>query len=405
MEIQRVIKDIVKKTDTKIVLLVIDGLGGIPHPVTGKTELEAAITLNLDKLVNQYACGMIIPISYGITPGSGPAHLALFGYDPFKYEIGRGVLEALGLGVELTDQDLACRGNFATLDYENNTVVDRRAGRISTEKNKEICAVIQNEVCEIEDVKVKIIPGKEHRLVVIFHGEGLSDKVTENDPQREGIPPNIIQPLEKEAEKTASIVNKFLDKVKKILHPPANYILLRGFAKCPKIPLMSEIYKLTPAAIATYPMYRGLAALVGMRVLPVPGETIEDEISVLKSNFGNYDFFYLHVKKSDSYGEDGNFERKVEILNEVDKFIPEILSLKPDVFIITGDHSTPSVMKSHSWHPLPIIICAKYAEKANVHVKKFSERECMNGALGIFHAINVMPLALSYAGKLDKFGA
>jgi 2,3-bisphosphoglycerate-independent phosphoglycerate mutase len=407
MNLQYVIKDIVRKTDTKIILLVIDGLGGIPHPTTGKTELEAAATPNLDKLANQYICGMIIPVSYGITPGSGPAHLALFGYDPFKYEIGRGVLESLGLGIELTSRDLSCRGNFATLDYDKNIVVDRRAGRIPTEKNREICALIQSKISKIEDVEVKIVAGKEHRFVVVFRGEGLSDKITENDPQKEGKPPNAITPLEKEAEKTASIVNKFLNEVKNILskHYPANYILLRGFAKYPEMPSMSEIYKLTPAAIATYPMYKGLATLVGMKVLPVSGETIEDEINVLKSNFGAYDFFYLHVKKSDSYGEDGNFEKKVEILSEVDRFIPDILSLNPDVFVITGDHSTPSAMKSHSWHPLPIIISAKYAEKANTYVKKFCERECMNGALGIFPAINVMPLVLSYAGKLDKFGA
>ena len=408
MDKLELIKTISQKNDKKILLVVIDGLGGIPNPETGKTELETAKTPNLDKLARKSICGLTIPVDYGITPGSGPAHLSLFGYDPIKYQIGRGVLEALGIGIELGKNDLSARANFATIDHSTGLITDRRAGRIPTEKNQEICKILQEKIKEIDGTKILIKSGKGHRFVVVFTGENLSENITENDPQKENNPPKKILPsnASSDAERTANIINKFLEKAVEIIkeHHPANYILLRGFSKYPDIPQMQEIYKLTPAAIATYPMYRGLAQLVGMRILKT-GEKTEDEIITLKQEYNNYDFFYIHIKETDAYGEDGNFSAKVRKIEEIDKIIPEFLSLKPDVLVITGDHSTPSVLHGHSWHPVPFLLYSNYTSGIEKNIKKFCERECLNGSLGIFPAINAMPLAMANALKLAKFGA
>jgi len=408
MENLELIKSISQKNDKKILLVVIDGLGGIPNPETGKTELETAKTPNLNKLARKSICGLTIPVDYGITPGSGPAHLSLFGYDPIKYQIGRGVLEALGIGIELGKNDLSARANFATINHSTGLITDRRAGRIPTEKNQEICKILQEKIKEIDGTKILIKSGKGHRFVVVFTGENLSENITENDPQKENNPPKKIFPsnASSDAERTAKIINKFLEKAVEIIkeHHPANYILLRGFSKYPDIPQMQEIYKLTPAAIATYPMYRGLAQLVGMRILKT-GEKTEDEIITLKQEYNNYDFFYIHIKETDAYGEDGNFSAKVRKIEEIDKIIPEFLSLKPDVLVITGDHSTPSVLHGHSWHPVPFLLYSNYTSGIEKNIKKFCERECLNGSLGIFPAINAMPLAMANALKLAKFGA
>jgi 2,3-bisphosphoglycerate-independent phosphoglycerate mutase len=389
------------QTESKLVMVVIDGLGGLP--LRGKTELEAAKIPNLDRLASKSICGMIDPISYGITPGSGPSHLALFGYDPFQYEIGRGVVEALGIGLTLTRNDLAARGNFATVDG-SGTIVDRRAGRISTEKNREICQILQNEIKEMEGVRISIHPGKEHRFVLIFQGEGLRDDLTDADPQKDGLKAKGAEPLSPEAQRTADMVNGYLRKAANVLKPfhPANTLLLRGFSKIPHIPTMFDRFKLRPAAIATYPMYKGLARLVGMEILET-GETCRDEVETLKSYFNRYDFFYLHFKKTDSAGEDGNFTMKVKALEEVDRVIPSILRLKPDVLVITGDHSTPSLLKSHSWHPNPILLYSKFIRPDGI--RRFTERHCQKGQLGRFPAKEVIPLMLANGLKLKKFGA
>ncbi len=405
------IKKLSIKTDSKIVLLVIDGLGGLPayaeasagRPDTnGKTELEAAHTPNLDKLARRAVCGATIPISYGITPGSAPAHLSLFGYDPLKHEIGRGVLEALGIGLELAAQDLAARGNFATMDKEG-IIIDRRAGRISDEENKRICELLQNRIKQIEDVHVLIKPGKEHRFVILFRGEDLSE-VNDTDPQKTGERTRKIEVSRAGQEKSARIVNEFVHLANEILkdEPKANTVLLRGICKYPAIPSMKELFKLKPAAIATYPMYCGLARLVGMEILD-SGLTIEDEFRALKKNFSAYDFFYLHIKKTDSYGEDGNRKNKIKIIEEVDRFILQLLELNPDVLAITADHSTPALLKGHSWHPNPFLLYSKFIRVDGL--KKFSERECVKGGLGIFSATEAMPLMLANALKLRKWGA
>ncbi len=399
---EEIMKSLAVKTESKIVLLVADGIGDLPSE-NNKTVLEKAFIPNLDKLASKSACGLTDPISYGITPGSGPAHLSLFGYDPIKYQIGRGVLEALGIGMELTSDDLACRGNFATMDKEG-IIIDRRAGRIATELNEKICRIMQDKISQIRGAEIIIRPGMEHRFVVVFRGKGLEEGLSDADPQVVGQKLKYTEPLRPEADEAAKIINEFIDKAIEVLREqsPANAVLLRGFAKHPALPTMGELFKLSPAAIATYPMYKGLAKLVGMEILEA-GETIEKEFKTLKENYQKYDFFYLHIKKTDSYGEDGNFKKKVEIIEEVDKYIPELLILKPDVLVVTGDHSTPAILKGHSWHPNPFMLFSKYIRVDEV--KQFNERECVKGGLGRFSAVDVLPLMLANALKLRKFGA
>jgi 2,3-bisphosphoglycerate-independent phosphoglycerate mutase len=396
-----VLQSLVIQTDSKLVMVVIDGIGGLP--LRGKTELDAAKIPNLDRLASKSICGLVDPISYGITPGSGPSHLALFGYDPFRYEIGRGVMEALGIDIKLEKNDLAARGNFATID-KKGIIVDRRAGRISTERNREICGFLQNKIKEIGEVQIFIHPGKEHRFVIIFRGEGLRDNLTDADPQKDGLEAKRTEGLSPEARRTAEIINDYLIRATEALQPfhPANTILLRGFSKVPDIPTMPDRYKLRPAAIATYPMYRGLARLVEMEVLET-GETIQEEVKTLKKYFDRYDFFYLHFKKPDMAGEDGNFRLKVKTIEEIDRLIPSILKLRPDVFVVTGDHSTPSLLKSHSWHPNPILLHSKYIRPDGI--RRFTERHCQKGQLGRFPALDIIPLMLANGLKLKKFGA
>jgi 2,3-bisphosphoglycerate-independent phosphoglycerate mutase len=396
-----VLRSLAIQTDSRLILVVIDGLGGLP--VRGKTELEAAKTPNLDRLASKSICGLIDPISYGITPGSGPSHLALFGYDPLQYEIGRGVMEALGSDIPLTQDDLAARGNFATIN-EQGMIVDRRAGRIPTEKNREICGFLGNEIKEIEGVRISIYPGKEHRFVLVFRGEGLKDDLTDADPQKDGLKAKGTEGFSQEARRAAEVVNLYLKKANEALESfhPANTILLRGFSKIPHIPTMSDRFRLRPAAIATYPMYRGLARLVGMEILET-GETLREEGETLKKYFDRYDFFYIHFKKTDSAGEDGNFKLKVKVLEEIDRVIPSILKLKPDVLAVTGDHSTPSLLKGHSWHPSPILLYSKYIRPDGI--RRFTERHCQRGQLGRFAAKDVIPLMLANGLRLKKFGA
>ncbi len=398
---ESIFKEISVKTDSKILLLVLDGVGGLPRD--GETEMERAKTPNLDHLASRSICGLTDAVGYGITPGSGPSHLALFGYDPVKYIIGRGVLEALGIGLELTHKDMAARGNFATMD-RRGIIVDRRAGRISTGKNREICALLGKKIEKIKGVKVLIRPGKEHRFVVIFRGDGLNGTVSDADPQKNGEKAKPARALSGKAKKTEEVANSFVKKASEVLKSqhPANTVLLRGISKVPRIPSMGELFNLSPAAIATYPMYKGLARLVGMEILTT-GETIEDELKTLRENFEKHDFFYLHIKKTDSSGEDGNWEKKVKAIEEVDRFIPEILDLKFDVVVITSDHSTPCLLKSHSWHPNPFLLHSKFIRVDGT--KRFTERECSRGGLGRFPAVNAMPLMLANGLKLKKFGA
>jgi len=396
------IQRLIKPADTKIVLLVIDGLGGLPWKQDLLTELEAAKTPNLDTLATKSICGLQQPVGPGITPGSGPGHLALFGYDPIKYQVGRGVLSALGINFKLEAKDIAARGNFCTTD-NNDNITDRRAGRIPTDKNIALCKLLRN--INLPDVKIFIETVKEYRFLLVLRGEGLSGNLIDTDPQMIGKKPLEPRGLTSEAEKTVNLVRNFVTKAKDVLkdQSPANMVLLRGFSKKPNWPTMKDIFGLNSAAIAAYPMYRGLAKLIGMDILET-GQTVKEEFDTLTNNWNKYDYFYLHIKNSDSAGEDGDFDRKVEKIEEVDEQIPKLLDLNPDVIIITGDHSTPSLLKYHSWHPVPVLLYSKYCWTDKV--KKFGERDCITGGLGPrFPAVDLMPLALANAKRLEKFGA
>lgn len=395
-----IVTDLCLETPSKIILLVMDGLGDLP--IGGQTALEAARTPHLDALAARSACGLTDPVFMGITPGSGPAHLSLFGYDPIQCLLGRGILEALGVGVDVGPDDLVARGNFATL--KGGLITDRRAGRIPSEENAVLCEKINRGLKGIDGAEITLYPGKEHRFVVRFRGEGLSDALTDADPQTNNIPPVSAKALSEDAGRTSRIVNAFLEEAALLLKdsPRANTTLLRGFSKHPSLPTLQERYKLKPLAVANYPMYRGLAKLVGMEIAAV-GPALEDIFDAVEKDYAGHTFFFLHVKKTDAAGEDGNFEAKIQAIEETDALIPRLLALEPDVLVVTSDHSTPCLLKSHSWHPNPFLLSARTAQPDKV--KYFSEKECALGYLGRFPALYAMPLMLAHAEKLKKYGA
>ncbi len=391
------------KTETKIVLLVIDGLGGLPMEPGGQTELEAAKTPNLDALAARSDLGLSRPVAAGVSPGSGPGHLGLFGYDPLHFQVGRGVLSALGVGFELQSSDLAARINFATLD-DSGRISDRRAGRIPSEKGEELVALL-NENLKLDGAEVFITHEKEYRAVVVFRGEGFSGELSDTDPQRVGLEPLPVKPQDDspKARESAELANAFVRRANEILadQHPANTVLLRGFGMHPALPSFEDAYKLDAAAIASYPMYKGLARLAGMELLQ-EGEGIAGEFETLKENWEAHDFFFLHVKPTDAAGEDGDFDRKASVLEEVDAQIPGLLDLDPSAVAITGDHATPAKMKSHSWHGVPVLVNSPYTLPT---AEKFGERPCAGGSLGVFPAEEIMGYLMGHALKLNRFGA
>lgn len=397
------IDSLVVKNSTKIVFLIMDGLGGLPMGERNQTELEAAKTPNMDVLAAKSVCGLLDPVGYGITPGSGPAHFALFGYDPIKNNIGRGILEAAGIDFPMTERDLLIRVNFATID-KNGVVVDRRAGRIDNETNKRICKKLQDNIRKISDVEVIFESVREHRALLALRRDRLREEIQETDPQKTGLaalPPKALIP---EAEETSRILQELVDKARETLsdEEKANMLLLRGYSTFRRYPYLSERFGLNALAIATYPMYRGIARLLGMIIGPQP-DSLKGEIMALRDNYGKYDFFFVHVKATDSRGEDGNFDAKVKVIEEVDSLVPMVTDLKPDVLVITGDHSTPAALASHSWHPLPVLLYS--ATTRPDRVERFGERDCILGGLGRMPTVHLMGLALAHAGRLEKFGA
>jgi 2,3-bisphosphoglycerate-independent phosphoglycerate mutase len=395
------LKALARPAQTKIVLLVLDGLGGLSRVADGKTELEAARTPNMDGLAAQGNLGLADPVAPGITPGSGPGHLGLFGYDPLQYRIGRGVLEAVGIDLEMTARDLAARGNFCTVDTAG-LITDRRAGRIPTEACARLTPLLEK--IEIPGVQLIVRPVREHRFVVLFRGDGLEEGLSETDPQETGKPPLHIHAEVPQAKPAADIANRFVAEARQVLaaEHPANMVLLRGFSKYPRLPKLTEIYGLRAAVIAVYPMYRGLAKLAGMQAVKT-GDTVADEFATLESVYGDFDFFFIHVKKTDSAGEDGNFDKKVAIIEEADTQIPRLLALRPDVLLVTGDHSTPATFKAHSWHPVPVLLWSKWCRPDRA--ARFTERECRYGSIGHVRAAELMPLVMAHAERLTKFGA
>lgn len=395
------IRSLVIPNTTKLVLLSADGLGGLPSPDTGRSELETAQIPNLHALAARSACGLLRHVAPGITPGSGPGHLGLFGYDPLRYQVGRGVLEGLGIDFELRAGDMAARGNFCTVDRQGR-ISDRRAGRISTELCVALCQRLKQ--IRLDGVELFVEPVKEHRFVLVLRGSGLSGRLTETDPQALGVPPLPAKALVPDAEPTAKLVNQFVERARSLLADaaPANMVLLRGFDRLPELPVFPRVYGLRAAAIAAYPMYRGLARLVGMEVLKT-GITFAEEVATLRQHWEGYDFFFLHYKDTDTAGEDGDFAAKVAALERLDRFIPEILALRPDVFVITGDHASPAVLKGHGWQPVPVLLWSAYSGADPV--SQFTERACAGGSLGVFPAQELMALVLANGLRLTKFGA
>jgi 2,3-bisphosphoglycerate-independent phosphoglycerate mutase len=401
MDIHKLIRELREPNETKIVLLVADGLGGLPLEPGGKTELETARSPNLDALTREGVSGLSTPVLPGITPGSGPGHLGLFGYDPLQYRIGRGILEALGINFPVGPKDVAARGNFCTVDAAG-LITDRRAGRPATERCVAMCRKLQE--IRLPDVEVFVEPVREHRFVVVFRGDGLGDAVNDTDPQATGQKPLEARGADDPSAKTARAVNRFVTEAARVLkaEAPTNMVTLRGLARYPKIETMQEVYGLRPVAIAVYPMYKGLARLVGMDVADA-GSTLADQVETLRKLWGQYDFFFLHYKYTDSTGEDGNFAAKVEMIERLDVEVAKMRALNPDVLIVTGDHSTPSKLRSHSWHPVPVVLWAKTCRPDTV--TEFGETQCLRGGLGQFEAKYLLMLAMAHAGRLGKYGA
>ena len=401
------IRPLVVSNDTKIVLLSLDGLGGLPRAESGQSELETARIPNLNRLATQGACGLIRHVAPGITPGSGPGHLGLFGYDPLRYLVGRGVLEALGIEFDLRAGDVAARGNFCTVDGAR-LITDRRAGRISTE----LCVRLTERLRTIRlpGVELLVEPVKEHRFVLVLRGANLGGRLSETDPQALGKAPLPVRALDADSTRTAELVNAFVERARAVLAAdpripdatPANMILLRGFDRLPDLPRFPDVFGMRSAAIAAYPMYRGLAKVVGMDVVKT-GSTFADEIATVRQYWQGYDFFFVHYKDTDKAGEDGDFDAKVAALERFDAFVPEIEALAPDVLVVSGDHATPSVLAAHGWQPVPVVVRSRYSGADPVSA--FNERACASGSLGILPAQHLMPLIMANALRLTKFGA
>lgn len=388
--------------DTKIVFLIMDGIGGLPLSGCDKTELETACTPNLDRLTRTSVCGLLDPVGYGITPGSGPAHFALFGYDPIKYNVGRGLLAAAGINFPMTERDLFARINFATIN-DQGVITDRRAGRIDTETNRRLCRKLKAGI-HLKGCEVFFETLNDHRALLVLRGDNLHEEIEETDPQKAGLPPCFPDPLTPEAQETAAVIAELVEKAKEILsdEEKANMILLRGYAKHRSFPGLRERFGLNPLAIASYPMYKGIAHLLGMEV-SAETDTVESEFAAICKNYAGYDFFFLHIKLTDSRGEDGDFHAKVKVIEQVDSLLPAIIALHPDVLIVTGDHSTPARLASHSWHPVPVILSSDTCRPDRV--ERFGETECISGGLGRIPMVHLMGLALAHAKRLKKFGA
>ena len=407
MNLDALYSQLTLKPEAKLALVVLDGVGDL---ATGgpdsSTPLEAATTPNLDAVTRNAAQGRMIPVAPGITPGSGPGHLGLFGYDPLEFEVGRGVIEALGLGIDLKAGDVAARANFCTLDAKG-IVTDRRAGRIDTKVCEELCALLSKKIKTVGDSEVIIRPGKGHRFVVIFRGKGLEGPLTDADPHREGLPIPLARPVNSKsvkAKKTAKIVQEFFKAALPVIakRKPANGFLMRGIAHQPAIPTFAERYQLRAACLAVYPMYKGLAQLVGMEKLEGP-QTIAEQFQKYLEEYDHYDYFFIHYKYTDMHGEDGNFDAKKKAIEDFDAALPILLQKRPDVLAITGDHSTPCVLKGHSWHPIPVLLASAYS--GSDKLDRFTETGANMGSLGVFESKFLIRLMQANARMFDKFGA
>ncbi len=398
------LQELIVPAQTKIAMIIMDGLGGLPLEPGGTTELETARTPNLDLLAERSALGLTVPLGPGIPVESGPGHLAIFGYDPIRFRIGRGVLEAVGVDFDLAPTDVAARGNLCSVDGEG-VVTDRRAGRLPTDVSMELSKLL---ITRIEDVEFFVRTVKEHRLAIVMRGPGLGAALSGSDPHENGVPPLPVRALKADCEKAARLVNLFVERARRVLaartpRPAANMVLVRGFDTYPSLPSFSKVFGLRAAAIAVNPTYRGIAKLVGMQVVRVDGVTVADEFAALEKSWNDFDFFYLHVKNTDIAGEDGDFARKVSVIEEVDGLMPRLMALEPDVVVVSGDHSTPAALKGHSWHPVPTLVFGTHVRADGVAA--FGERACARGSLGVLPAKDIMPIALANARRIGKFSA
>ncbi len=394
-------RSLARPASTKLVLLVFDGLGGLPRNAQGDTELEHAECPNLDRLAAGGITGLHQPVGWGVTPGSGPGHLALFGYDPVEHQIGRGALSALGVNVPLAPGDIAIRLNFSAID-ESGNIDDRRAGRISTVVNRALIERLRD--ITVSGVSITFAAEREHRAILVLRGEGLDPRVSATDPQRDGVPPLAPLALHPAAARTADVLTKILARVREALadQSPANFLLMRGYGTAPMLPSLADRHGLRAACLAVYPMYRGLGKAVGMTIIDT-GESFREQLNCLRECWQDFDFFFIHVKATDTRGEDGDFEGKASLISEVDSHVPSLTDLAPDVLVVTGDHSTPATMRSHSWHPVPFLLSSPQAMRDQVTT--FGERACARGGLGIFPATAIMPLMLAHGDRLQRFGA
>lgn len=399
----RILAELLRPSESKIVLLVLDGLGGLPRPQDGKTELEAADTPNLDRLATEATLGLSQPLTPGLTPGSGPAHLSLFGYDPIAQPVGRGVLEAIGVGLRVRPGDVAARGNFCTVDSAGK-LTDRRAGRIPTEEAAPLVERLSR--IRLQGAQPEIRHVREHRFALVLRGDGLDPHLEDTDPQETGKPPLPVRAATPSAEAGARLFDAWIAAAGEILRAEtrANAVTLRGFATDPALPPFPELFGVRAACVAVYPMYRGVSSLAGMTVVEFDGDSPADEFAAVRRAWSDFDFFFIHLKKPDSRGEDGDFSAKVEAIEEIDRALPDLLVLKPQVLAVTGDHSTPSQMRSHSWHPVPTLLWAPGTARRD-GAATFGESACRQGGLGVFRASDLMPLLLAHAGRLDKYGA
>ena len=395
-------KDIIVENDTKLVLLVLDGLGGLPHPETGQSELQTARTPNLDELACRSECGLLDPVYPGVTPGSGPGHLALFGYDPLRHPVGRGIVSALGLDFELLPGDIAGRCNFATVDAQG-LIINRNAGRIPTSECRRLCETISESNPPDDEVQLFLVPEISHRALLVLRGKGLG-LVTDTDPIREGMRPLEPKPAEPGGETTARILSRFLSRAHELLRDEkrANAVLTRGFDRFRNLPSMTDLYGLKPLALARYPDYQGVARLVGMKVQPTP-ESYEEQLEAMRARWREHDFFFFHTKETDEHGEDGDFDAKVAAIENVDTMLPRILDLGPDVLAVTGDHSTPAVLGAHSWHPVPALLHSRYSRSGATN--RFDENACAAGALGRLPMNTLLPQMLAHGLRLKRWGA
>ena len=394
------IRRLSQPANTKVILCVLDGLGGLPGP-RGRTELEEADTRNLDRLAETGCVGRTLPVGHGVTPGSGPGHIALFSYDPLVYEIGRGALEGTGIGFDLGPNDIAARGNLCNLDAQG-LITDRRAGRMPTEQTAEVCRELR--AITLPGVEVFVEPVQDQRFVLVLRGEGLSDQLLETDPQREGVPPHVATALAPPGERIAGLVRQWVTAAEAMLAGRAqgNGVLLRGWSPRPNMPPFPELWKLRAAAVTVYPMYRGVAKLCGMDSLD-GAHSMAEQVALVKQHWADYDFFFIHYKYTDTAGEDGDFHRKQQAVADFDAGLPALLDLKPNVLVVTGDHSTPASMAAHSWHPVPLLL---WGDHVRIDAAtRFSETHCALGELGTIAAKDVLPIAFAHAGRLAKYGA